>query len=194
MRIIAGIHRGRKLISSTGAGIRPTASKMRTAIFNILSSGSFIKEDGSNAIENAKVIDLCCGTGALGIESISRGAAKVVFIDGSSQHLKIAWENICQLDEQTKAIMIRAKAEYLPQARELFDLVFIDPPYFKGIANKALLSLIEKNWLANDAVIVVELPKQEDIIFNPEYYREIVTKNYGNSKFILLKRLSVETN
>ncbi len=189
MRIISGIHRGRKLISPSGPGIRPTASKMRTAIFNILSSGNFIKEDGSNIIEDAKVIDLCCGTGALGIESISRGATMVVFIDGSSQHLKVAWENICQLGEQAKAVMIRSTAEDLPKARDLFNLVFIDPPYFKGIANKALVSLIEKNWLATGAIIVIELPKQEDISFNLGYYREITTKNYGNSKFVLLERL-----
>lgn len=189
MRVIAGKHGGRKILAPTGKGVRPTASKMRAAIFNILSSGSFVKENGNNAIEGAKVLDLCCGTGALGIESLSRGAEMVVFVDGSVQHLKVAWANICQLKEEGKSIAIRANVEDLPPSRDLFDLVFLDPPYFKAVSNKALISLIEKKWLAEKAIIVVELPKEEDLIFNEEHYREISIKNYGNAKFILLEHI-----
>ena len=181
MKIIAGKYKGRNLLSPSSDGIRPTASRMRAAIFNILAS--------MGVVQGAKVIDLCCGTGALGIEALSRGAEKVVFIDGSSQHLKLAWANICQLNEQENAIMIRSGAEDLPKAREEFDLVFIDPPYFKGIANKALISLIEKEWLAVGAIIILELPKQEDLIFAPEFYQEISTRIYGNIKFILLEKI-----
>lgn len=189
MRVIAGKHRGRPLLSPSDKGIRPTASKMRSALFNILSSGGFLNEDGSNIIEGAKVIDLCCGTGALGIEAISRGASKAVFIDGSAEHLKLAWANICYLKEEEKSSLIRAKAEDLPKARDKFNLVFIDPPYFKKIADKALTSLIHKDWLEKGAVIAIEQAKIEDLSFSLEHYREITTRIYGNSKLTLLKKI-----
>jgi 16S rRNA (guanine966-N2)-methyltransferase len=181
MKIIAGKHRGRVLFSPTGDGVRPTSSKMRESIFNILMS--------MGIIENAKVIDLCCGTGALGIEAISRGAEKVVFIDGSNQHLKLAWENICSLNEQKRAIMLRSSAEKLPKAREEFNIIFIDPPYYKGVADKALVSLIEQGWVAKGAIIIVELSKREDLAFSAEDFQQIDIKKYGNSKIILLEKL-----
>jgi len=172
MKIIAGKHRGRVLLSPKDKGIRPTSSKMRESIFNILSN--------MDVIEGAKVIDLCCGTGALGIESISRGALLVAFIDGSAEHLKLAWQNISHLNEQEKAILIRARAEDLPKAKDQFNLVFIDPPYFKNIADKALISLVDKNWLAEKAILVVEQAKIEDLRFSLEHYQEISVRIYGN--------------
>ena len=181
MRIIAGKHRGRTLLSPKDKGIRPTSSKMRESVFNILIS--------MGCIEDAKVIDLCCGTGALGIEALSRGASRVVFIDGSSEHLKLAWQNICYLKEEEKSILIRAKAEDLPKAKDQYNLVFIDPPYFKKVADKALTSLIDKEWLAEKAIIVVEQAKIEDLAFSPEYYQEITTRIYGNSKITLLEKI-----
>ena len=183
MRIIAGKHKGRSIISPTGPGVRPTASKMREAMFNILISNGYLKENES------KVIDLCCGTGALGLEALSRGVAKVVFIDGSKEHLKLAKQNIDHFGEQDKSIVIRADAEKLLNAQDTFDLVFIDPPYFKGVANKALIALQARDWLADNAIIVVEMAKQEDLSFDIEKYSEISTRIYGNSKFILLEKL-----
>jgi len=181
MRIIAGKHKGRNLLSPTGPGIRPTSSKTRASMFNVLSSRGLI--------EDAIVLDLCCGTGALGLEALSRGAKKVIFIDGSAPHLKLAWENICQFKEDERSTLIRAKAEYLPKAKEKCDLVFIDPPYSKGVANKALVSLINGEWLSDNAMILIELAKQEDLIFSETHYREITTKIHGNSKFILLEKI-----
>lgn len=181
MKIIAGKHRGRNLFSPTGDGVRPTSSKMRESIFNILMS--------MGILEDSKVVDLCCGTGALGIEAISRGAGKVIFIDGSNQHLKLAWENICSLKEQDKATMIRSSAEKLPKAREEFSIVFIDPPYHKGIADKALVSLVEQGWLAKGATIIIELSKREDLSFSNEHFQQTNLKEYGNSKVLLLERI-----
>lgn len=183
MRIIAGKHKGRNILSPSGDGVRPTSSKMRESMFNILISGGYLRED------ETKVIDLCCGTGALGLEALSRGAAMVVFIDGSNEHLKLARHNITYLGEQDKSIVIRANAENLLVAQDLFDLVFIDPPYFKGVASKALNSLWEKGWLAENAVIIVELAQKESLLYDEDKYQEITTRNYGNSKFILLEKL-----
>ena len=181
MKIIAGKYRGRVLLSPSDNGIRPTSSRVRESIFNILNS--------MNVIEGASVIDLCCGTGALGIESLSRGAKKVVFIDGSNQHLKLAWTNICQLNEQENSIMLRAGAEDLPKAKEQFDLIFIDPPYFKGIASKALISLFNNGWLAKNSTIVIEMPAKEDLNFSEEHFKALSTRKYGNIKIILLESL-----
>ncbi len=179
MRIIAGKYKGRNLLSPSDKGIRPTSSKIRESVFNILAN--------LGILEGARVIDLCCGTGALGIEALSRGAAKVVFIDGSNQHLKLAWTNICHLNEQEKSIMLRAAAENLPQAKEEFDLVFIDPPYFKDVASKALSSLLHNGWLAKNSTIVIELSAKEDLIYSNENFQEISIRKYGNTKIILLE-------
>ena len=179
MKIIAGKYRGRSLFSPTDKGIRPTSSKVRESIFNILAN--------MNVIENASVIDLCCGTGALGIESLSRGAKKVVFIDGSNQHLKLAWTNICLLNEQERSVMLRTAAEDLPKAKEQFDLIFIDPPYFKGIASKALISLVNNGWLAKGATIVIEMPLKEDLSFAEEHFQELSVRKYGNIKIMFIK-------
>lgn len=181
MRIIAGKHKGRILLSPSDKGIRPTSSKIRESIFNIITN--------MNIIEDAKVVDLCCGTGALGIEALSRGASKVVFIDGSSAHLKLAWNNICHLNEQDKVVMLRAFAENLPKAQEEFNLIFIDPPYLKGIADKALSSLLNSGWLAKNAIILVELSIKEDLITLTDSFREITVRKYGNTKIILLERI-----
>ena len=181
MRIIAGKHRGRNLLSPKDKGIRPTSSKMRESIFNILTS--------MNALEDAKIIDLCCGTGALGIEALSRGASQAIFIDGSSEHLKLAWANICSLKEEEKSILLRTKIEDLPKAKDQFNLVFIDPPYFKKLADQALISLSNKNWLAIGAIIAVEQARTEDLTFSLEHYQELSTRIYGNSKCTLLEKI-----
>lgn len=184
MRIIAGKHKGRRILSPSGKGVRPTSSKMRESMFNMLISRGYLRED------ETKVIDLCCGTGALGLEALSRGAALVVFIDGSREHLKLAKYNIAHFGEESKSIVLRANAEYLRMAQDSFDLVLIDPPYFKGVANKALSSLWEKGWLAENAAIMVELPEKENLLYDPSKYQEIVTRKYGNSKFILLEKIN----
>jgi 16S rRNA (guanine966-N2)-methyltransferase len=183
MRIIAGKHKGRSIISPTGSGVRPTSSKMREAMFDTLISNGYLKED------ETKVIDLCCGTGALGLEALSRGVASVVFIDGSREHLNLARQNIYYLGEQEKSTVLRADAEKLLNAKDQFDLVFIDPPYLKGVASRALVALYEKNWLKNGAIIVVEMAKIETLKFDADRYQEITTRIYGNSKFVLLESL-----
>lgn len=177
MRVVAGKHRGRMIISPSGNGIRPTSDRTREAIFNVLSN--------LGAIEGSKALDLCCGTGALGIEALSRGAKSCVFVDGSAEHLKLAWHNITRLKEQDNVTMMRAFAEDLPEAKEQFNLVLLDPPYFKKIAEQALNSLLKKNWLKNYAIIVVELAKTEDILI-PVPLAVLNTKYYGNTKIIFL--------
>ncbi|MEK6733716.1 MAG: 16S rRNA (guanine(966)-N(2))-methyltransferase RsmD [Pseudomonadota bacterium] len=182
MRIIAGKHKGRNLLSPKDKSIRPTASKMREAIFNILASRNVINEE-------TIVTDLCCGTGALGLESLSRGARQVIFIDESQQNLTLAWMNIKSCKEEENAIILRANAENLPIAKVQSNLVFLDPPYFKGISEKALVSLMKQNWLTNEALIIIELDKKEDLNYPTSHYNEVSIRFYGNSKIILLEKI-----
>jgi 16S rRNA (guanine966-N2)-methyltransferase len=183
MRIIAGKHRGRILLSPNDKGIRPTSSMLREALFNVLES--------MQILENAKIMDICCGTGAYGIEAISRGASLALFIDGSGDHLNLAKQNILTLKEEDKAIFIRSRAENLPKAQMQFDIIFIDPPYFKKVADKALLSLLKQGWLHENSYIVVEQAKIEDLNYSTNDFKEIAKRIYGNSKFILLKKLFI---
>jgi 16S rRNA (guanine966-N2)-methyltransferase len=181
MRIIAGKHRSRKIISPTGPGIRPTSSKMRAAMFDILISNGYLIEN------ETKVVDLCCGTGALGLEALSRNVKKVVFIDASKEHLNLARQNIYSLGEEERSTILRSDAEKLRNANERFDLVFIDPPYNKGVANKALISLSNKGWLSENAIIVIEVDAREELLFDAEIFQEVTARIYGNSKFIILR-------
>jgi 16S rRNA (guanine966-N2)-methyltransferase len=181
MRIIAGTHRGRNIISPTGPGIRPTSSKMRAAMFDILISNGYLTQD------ETKVVDLCCGTGALGLEALSRGVKSVVFIDASKEHLNLARQNIYTLGEEKKSTVLRSDAMKLRNANEKFDLVFIDPPYNKGVSDKALITLSNKGWLSDDAIIVVEMDAREELKFDVDVFKEITTRPYGNSKFIILR-------
>lgn len=181
MRIIAGKHRSRKIISPTGPGIRPTSSKMRAAMFDILISNGYLIEN------ETKVVDLCCGTGALGLEALSRGVKKVVFIDASKEHLNLARQNIYILGEEEKSTILRSDAEKLRNANERFDLIFIDPPYNKGVSNKALIALSNKGWLSEGAIIVIEMDSREELLFDIETLKEVTTRIYGNSKFIILR-------
>lgn len=184
MRIIAGTHKGRRIISPQGKAVRPTSSIMREAMFNIIISNGYLVPG------KTKVMDICCGTGALGLEALSRGAEQVIFIDGSKQHLFLAKQNVNNFGESEKAKFIVARAEKLIQATDRFDLIFIDPPYEKLVADKALNALYEKNWLMEDSIIIVEMARSENLNYRKNYYREIETKIFGNSKFTILKNLA----
>jgi 16S rRNA (guanine966-N2)-methyltransferase len=179
MKIIAGKHRGAKLISPNSLEVRPTSSKLRAAMFNVLIN--------FGAIENSKVLDLCCGTGALGLEALSRGASSVLFADNNVNSLKLVWANITHLKEENNAKILRLNAVDLPMAEESFDLVFFDPPYLSKIVNLCLKLLVEQKWLNNGALIAIEISKRENVIYDHNFFAEIRSKIYGNSKFILLE-------
>lgn len=180
MRIIAGKHKGRNIISPSSMGIRPTSSIMREAMFNMILSNKFLIPGVT------KVVDLCCGTGALGLEALSRGAKQVVFIDGSQKHLALAKQNVENFGELANAKFIVANATKLINASDQFELVFIDPPYQKKIADKALNALYQKNWLSDGAAIIVETSRSEDVSYNSKYFEEFENKIFGNSKFLIL--------
>ena len=156
MRIIGGAFRGRALASvgkgDAGAHLRPTTDRVRESLFNVLQGGRF-----GDPITGARVLDLFAGTGALGLEALSRGAAHVTFVDDGVKSRALIRRNIeiCQAQGATK--LFRRDARKLgPCPSAPFDLIFLDPPYGKRLGEKALDAALTGNWIAPDALIVWE--------------------------------------
>jgi 16S rRNA (guanine966-N2)-methyltransferase len=152
MRIVAGKYRGKALLSPADESIRPTADRAREAIFNILASRL-----GPN-LDGRRVLDLFAGTGALGLEALSRGAAYVVFVDTGAEARGLIRDHIEAFGAGGTTKLLRRDATTLGPAGTIgpFDLVFLDPPYGKGLGERALVSAREGGWLAPDVTIVLE--------------------------------------
>lgn len=156
MRIIGGSARGLKL-AEVGSGdpqahLRPTSDRVREAIFNLLINGADAIE-----LDGARVLDLFAGTGALGLEALSRGAATVVFVDDGATARALLRENIARMRAMGSTKVFRRDATRLGENRGPgFDLVFLDPPYGKGLGAEALASASAGGWLAPAARVVWE--------------------------------------
>jgi 16S rRNA (guanine966-N2)-methyltransferase len=150
LRIISGKFKGKKLYSVRGLTIRPTADRLRESIFNILSHG----------VLNAVVLDLFAGTGALGMEALSRGAESAVFVDNNPEALSVIRRNItsCSFEKQAQIIKwdIKNNLNCFKAVGQTFDLVFMDPPYNRGMIKPALFNLEQTGSLKKGARIVVE--------------------------------------
>jgi 16S rRNA (guanine966-N2)-methyltransferase len=152
MRIVGGKFRGRSLTAPEGRDIRPTADRVRESIFNILSSR--LGPD----LGGLRVLDLFAGTGAMGLEALSRGAAHAVFVDTGAEARGLIRDHIEAFGLGGVAKLLRRDATALGPAGTMgpFDLVFLDPPYGQGLGEKALASLRDGGWLAADATLVLE--------------------------------------
>jgi len=153
MRIVGGKHKGHSIAPPTGSATRPTSDRVRESVFNILAHGIAGLE-----IEGARVLDLFAGTGAMGLEAISRGARFCQFVDDSAEARGLIRKNADALGVIGLAKIWRRDATNLgpcaPQPG--FDLVFADPPYGKGLGEKALISLVSGQWLNANAIVVLE--------------------------------------
>ena len=157
MRIISGVNKGRNLVD-LGKGdplahLRPTSDRVRESIFNLLAAGRF-----GNRLENCRILDLFAGTGALGLEALSRGANSVVFVENGAHALQLLRKNIAICGAKNITQVIKTDAtKTLPQISESdFDTVFIDPPYGKGLGQKAMQNLRECKMLRTDTLIILE--------------------------------------
>src|SRR3974390_3374891 len=168
MRVVGGRLRGRTLRAPRGDAIRPTADRLREALFNILVHAY------GDPLPGARVLDLFAGTGALGIEALSRGAAFALFVDDGAEARALIRENVEALGLGGVTRIFRRDATRLGVAHpnEPFGRVFLDPPYRKGLAEASLASLRDGGWLLPDALVVVE--EAADAGFTaPEGYAEI---------------------
>lgn len=178
MRIISGKFKGRKLEDSSKLDLRPTTDMNREALFNILASGKFIKEIGFT-LQDANIVDVCCGTGAVGFEALSRGAKSAIFIDINPQHLEIAKKNADNFELITEVQFIIADVKNLRAAQAEFELVYIDPPYSDNAA-KMMQDLLEKKWITKKSLVVVE---SAQINFADVPMKLLEQRKYGRTYF-----------
>lgn len=185
MRIVAGRHRGRSLKTPADLAVRPTADRTREALFNILTSGK-LSEEGAKRLPGARVLDAFAGTGALGLEALSRGAGQVTFMENYAPAIEICRANIAALGEEENADLLACDVLHPRPAPAPCDLVFLDPPYNQGFAEKAVESLKKAGWMAPDALVAVEMMKTEDFE-TPAGFSELDARTYGKAKLIFLR-------
>lgn len=182
MRVVGGRLRGRTLAGPASKAIRPTADRLRESLFNILLHAY------GDPISGARVLDLFAGTGALGIEAASRGAAFVLFVDDGTEARALIRENVATLGLGGATRIFRRDATTLGPAHpvEPFALAFLDPPYGLGLAEKALASARDGGWLSPDALVVVE-EAAKAVFTAPEGFAELERRAYDDSALIFLK-------
>jgi 16S rRNA (guanine966-N2)-methyltransferase len=182
MRIVGGRLRGRPLAAPTSQAIRPTADRLRESLFNILVHAY------GDPIADARVLDLFAGTGALGLEALSRGAAFALFIDEGAEARALLRENVATLGLGGRTRIFRRDATKLGAAHPIegFSLAFLDPPYGRGLAEQALASARVGGWLASGALAVVEEAAKPGFTA-PEGFDELERRNYDDSALIVLR-------
>jgi 16S rRNA (guanine966-N2)-methyltransferase len=182
MRVVGGSLRGRTLAAPASADIRPTADRLRENLFNILAHAY------GDPVNGARVLDLFAGTGALGIEALSRGAAFALFIDQAAEARALIRENTAALGLGGTSRIFRRDATKLGAVHPLepFSLAFLDPPYGEGLAEKALASARAGGWLTRDAFIVVEEVAKAKFAA-PENFAELERRRYDESELIFLR-------
>jgi len=188
MRIISGKFRGRKLIKFNKEGIKPTADKVRESIFNIVISYLKINEKNNNLpFEKFNVLDIFAGTGALGLESISRGAENVTFIEKSKDNLRVLYKNIDHLKVSKKVKIIKRSIRMVKKIDGKFDLIFMDPPYQMDlIIKKTLKKILDFKIIKKETLIILEYAKRKKLNI-PKDFKVIKKKDYGNSSLKLIK-------
>ncbi len=184
MRIVAGRHRGRKLIAPAGLDTRPTSDRAREALFNIL-------EHGEPPLEGCRFLDLFAGSGAVGLEAASRGADQVLLVERARDAIAAAKANIAHLGEAGRVSLRPGDASRLGQAPAAFDIVFLDPPYRSGLAGPALAGLTRGGWLAPGALVVVEFAAAEPPPDHPGF-RVADTRRYGAARLVFLRQSGSE--
>ena len=182
MRIVGGRFRGRALKGPSTQAIRPTSDRLRESVFNILAHGY------EGAIDNARVVDLFAGTGALGLEAMSRGARFALFVDDGSEARALLRENVEALGLGGVTRIFRRDATKIGDAPpgEKFDLAFLDPPYGKGLAPRALLALVNGRWLADGALCVIEEAADEAVEL-PVGLHMLDRRAYGETQIVIAR-------
>jgi 16S rRNA (guanine966-N2)-methyltransferase len=183
MRIVAGRFRGRAIAAPKHEGVRPTSDRVRESLFNILEHGV-----QGFRLSGARVIDLFAGTGALGLEALSRGAAFCLFVEDRAEARALIRANIEALQLTGETRIFRRDATDLGDAGTIaqFTLAFLDPPYGKGLATRALSSLGQGGWLALGAIAVVEERAGVQIDL-PQGFQEIDRRTYGDTQVIFAR-------
>lgn len=185
MRIVAGSLRGRRLRVPAGEVVRPTSDRAREALFDILSHGRFAS--AGSPFADRRVLDAFAGTGAFGLEALSRGARAAAFIENGREALAALRANIAALNETDRAHIVAGDATRPPRALFACALAFLDPPYGSGLATPALPALTAAGWLAPDAIVVVEVGAREAFAL-PAGFALLDERVYGAARLLFLRR------
>jgi 16S rRNA (guanine966-N2)-methyltransferase len=180
MRIVAGTHRGRPIAAPDDQRIRPTSDRIRESLFNIL-------HHRLGGLSGRNVLDAFAGTGALGLEALSRGAASARFCDSDGVALSLARRNAASLGLIDRSSFQRLDATKPPPAADAFDLALLDPPYGKGLGAMALAALDAAGWLTPDALIVIEADKAMPEAIPPGFTL-LDNRDYGRTRIALIGR------
>jgi 16S rRNA (guanine966-N2)-methyltransferase len=183
MRVVGGKFRGRALVSPDHQGVRPTSDRVRESVFNILAHGI----DGFD-IDGIRVLDLFAGTGALGLEAISRGAAYCLFVEDGAESRGLIRTNVEAFGLTGVTRIFRRDATSMGPAGNMagFSLAFLDPPYGKGFGELALRSLRDGQWLLPGAIAVWEERADVQAVW-PEGYTELDRRTYGDTQVTFAK-------
>jgi 16S rRNA (guanine966-N2)-methyltransferase len=183
MRVVGGTFRGRALAAPQHEGLRPTSDRVRESVFNILLHGV-----PGFSLDGVRVIDLFAGTGALGIEALSRGAAYCLFVEEAPEARALIRTNVEAMGLTGATRIFRRDATDLGPAgnMERYGLAFLDPPYGKGLGEKGLIALRDGAWLMPGAVVVLEERESADLQL-PEGYEELDRRSWGDTQAIFAR-------
>ena len=188
MRIVAGSLKGRSIVTPEGQGTRPTSDRARQAVFNLLEHAAW-----AEPLDGMRVMDLFAGSGALGFEAISRGAAFALFVETDEEARGAIRENADAYGVMGRSRVHRRSAIDLGSRPgsdgEAFDLAFLDPPYRKGLGEQTLARLLEGGWLKPGALVVFERGSDEPEIETPGYDR-LDARDYGAARVLFLRASS----
>ena len=188
MRIIGGRFRGQALASvgkgDAAAHLRPTGDRVRESLYNLLSGGRF-----GDPVTGVRVLDLFAGTGALGLEALSRGADFVTFVENGRAGGRLLDANIAKLNAAGECDVLRADATRLPPCKSpSASLVFLDPPYGKGLGERALLAAANGGWLDGEALVIWEEEKAQE---PPPGFDVLDTRRYGQTWLTILRQEAI---
>ena len=182
MRIIAGRHRGRRLVAPAGPGIRPTADRVRQALFDMLWHAPWA---GRAAVEGARVLDAFAGTGAFGLEALSRGAAHASFLENDRAALAALRANVAACREAERCAVLPADATRPPRASAPCGLMFLDPPYGRGLVEAALPALSAAGWIAPGALVCAEV--EAAAAAPPPGFALVAERAHGPARLLFLR-------
>ncbi len=181
LRIVAGKWRSRLLDIADVAGLRPTSERIRETLFNWLAPG----------IHGKRCLDLFAGTGALGLEALSRGAGEVVFVEMALRAVRTLEQNIETLDAEGATVLQQDATDFLGAAQQgPFDIVFLDPPFAEDVLGELCRLLEEQEVLADDALVYLEQDRAKEMAVLPDNWRVLKNKTAGNVRYMLARRVA----